>query len=174
MKISPLSYIHIISFSLYNRLMRLEGSRRLRFECIAGEKCIVDAMCLNCRMMKPVSEFEILRQHTHRWGIAWHCNACKLDKETRYRKQKRLEIIEKLGGKCCLCYATTNLQLHHIVPRRKHAYLMSKPDFVPESLKEVVCLCYDCHLHKAHEKGYAGYTVYGGFPDDAPRLILND
>jgi 5-methylcytosine-specific restriction endonuclease McrA len=157
--------------------MRKGRTTGLNFENIAGKKRVVSALCSSCQMVKPISEFEILHPGNLRvsyMGIAYHCNGCKQEKEARHRKQERSTLIEKLGGKCCLCGATTNLQMHHIIPRKKYGYLMSRPEFIPESLKEVVCLCYDCHLHKAHEKGYAGHAVCGNFPADAPRLIMNE
>lgn len=144
--------------------------KRLHFS--AGKKRSMNnlrsALCTKCKIVKPISEFEISRR------VARHCDDCKRKTRILQRAHERSEIIRKLGGKCCLCGAAANLQTHHIIPKRKHVYVITMPDFTPESLKEVVCLCYDCHLHKAHNGSFSNGGEILDLPADTPRLILNE
>ena len=150
--------------------------RRLHFS--AGRRrsmaSLRSALCTKCKIVKPISEFEIVTPLNYQWGVARHCNECKLNTKITKRANKRLEIIRKLGGKCCLCGAVSCLQVHHTIPKRKHGYVMVQPDFTPESLKEVVCLCYDCHLHEAHEGSFSKGGNILDLPANVPRLILNE
>lgn len=149
--------------------MKLKCSkRRLGFVYTNGIKKAVSARCVRCKLMKPVSDFEFWNgKHD---GFARYCKDCK----AQIKILKRMELIKNLGGKCCLCGATACLQIHHIVPRRLHGFVMIKPDFTPESLKEVVCLCYDCHLHKAHNGSFSKGAKILDLPANVPRLILNE
>ena len=131
------------------------------------------ALCTKCKIVKPISEFRII-SHSRKWRVARHCNKCKQDKRIQTRAYKRAEVIRNLGGKCCLCGAETCLQIHHIIPRKKHGYVMMQLDFDPDSLKEVICLCYDCHLQKAHEGSFSRGGKILDIPSNVPRLILNE
>ncbi len=71
------------------------------------------------------------------------------------RKKNRLEVVERLGGKCSRCgynEFTSSISIHHLENQRKdgkyRAELFSTLKNV--DIKKLLLLCYNCHfaLHK--------------------------
>lgn len=75
-------------------------------------------------------------------------------------KQRRLDVISRLSGKCKHCESTENLQLDHINPTSKYksiAKLSSASDVIFEAeIKKCQLLCKDCHLEKTIAEGSLG------------------
>ena len=96
-------------------------------------------------------------------------NKAKRAEAQRLRRQKRRKIlIEHLGGKCCGCGATENLQFDHL-DRTQKSFNIGK--CLDHSLEKLVAeadkcqlLCYNCHEVKSlinHDKDKLaeGYRV---------------
>ena len=148
------------------------SKQRLGFTYTMGRKEAVSARCIRCKLMKPISDFKTYRDNYE--GFARYCKDCKVEIKAAIKALKRATIIKKLGGKCCLCNAMNCLQIHHIVPKRMHGYAMIQPDFTSNTLKEVVCLCYDCHLHKAHEGSFNKGGKILDLPPSVPRVVWDE
>ena len=87
------------------------------------------------------------------------------------RHQRRVELIEMLGGLCVRCGATEDLVFDHIDPSTKAFAIGSSlsrawDDLVREALK-CQLLCPPCHVEKGAEDrpepahGYYRYWYYG-------------
>jgi hypothetical protein len=78
---------------------------------------------------------------------------CKnIDHVFLYRKRKKLELINLLGGKCCRCgynKCMSALEFHHLDPAQKDFSLSSglNSNFkkVLEEIKKCILLCANCH-----------------------------
>lgn len=86
----------------------------------------------------------------------------------RYR-EKRAAYIDKLGGKCVLCGATTNLEFDHIECNKKSFavsvdWSISK-EILEKEIDKCQLLCSKCHMEKSiREKGkqpIKGKDVHG-------------
>lgn len=67
-------------------------------------------------------------------------------------QKRRLQAIEKLGGKCCNCTSVDNLQFDHIDPSTKITSIakmssMSEEKFWNE-INKCQLLCFACHQTK--------------------------
>ena len=80
------------------------------------------------------------------------------------RHQRKLESIERLGGKCVECGATERLQFDHIDPLEKsfnisnNLYRGKKLD---EELDKCQLLCFKCHLEKTKNEWLNGKLYQG-------------
>lgn len=84
------------------------------------------------------------------------------------RQERRKMLIEHLGGKCCGCGTTENLQFDHLDRTQKSFTIAKCLDYSMEKLIEEVdkcqLLCYNCHEIKSlinHDKDKLaeGYRV---------------
>lgn len=101
--------------------------------------------------------------------IAFQKNKTKRAEAQRLRRQKRRQIlIEHLGGKCCGCGTTQNLQFDHLDRTEKSFNIGKCLDYSLEKLIVEVdkcqLLCYNCHEVKSlinHDKDKLaeGYRV---------------
>lgn len=73
-----------------------------------------------------------------------------------WKKNRKNQLIELLGGKCILCGSTENLEFDHINPKKKTFKIMlniTYPiDRLKKELKNCQLLCHDCHRQKTLEK----------------------
>ena len=70
----------------------------------------------------------------------------------KLKSKKKAALIEHLGGKCCGCGATENLQFDHI-DRTKKSFTIGKClgktlDVLIEEANKCQLLCQECHQHK--------------------------
>jgi len=70
----------------------------------------------------------------------------------KLKQKKRAALIEHLGGKCCGCGVTENLQFDHI-DRTKKSFTIGKClgktlDVLMEEANKCQLLCKECHQHK--------------------------
>lgn len=83
-----------------------------------------------------------------------------------YRKkryaERKVEIIELLGGSCKKCGSVSNLEVDHIDPKKKkfevmaNCWCMAWPKLL-EEIKKCQLLCESCHIEKgATAKGTHG------------------
>lgn len=101
--------------------------------------------------------------------VAFQKNKTKRAEAQRLRRQKRRQIlIEHLGGKCCGCGTTQNLQFDHLDRTQKSFNVGKCLDYSLEKLIAEVdkcqLLCYNCHEVKSlinHDKDklVEGYRV---------------
>lgn len=61
-------------------------------------------------------------------------------------------ILKRDNYQCQLCFKTTKLIMHHILPKNLATDLIEEP-------KNLVILCSDCHLQKAHKGHYKNLDV---------------
>ena len=85
----------------------------------------------------------------------------------RYQRRKR-EAIERLGGVCCRCGVSENLEVDHIEYTEKtmpfsRMYSVSQQRF-DEELGRCQLLCKPCHIEKTiDERGYNRRTEHGTY-----------
>ena len=93
---------------------------------------------------------EAKRQRNNEW--AKNNREKKTAALRRVRAAKRKQCIEHLGGKCCGCGVTENLQFDHI-DRTKKSFTIGKClgktlDVLMEEANKCQLLCKECHQHK--------------------------
>lgn len=76
-------------------------------------------------------------------------------RKAKYRRERYEYAVAFLGGKCCLCSSTENLQFDHWHPWLKRGPLMrfySYGQRFHDELEKVVLLCTACHTEKTSEQ----------------------
>ncbi len=76
-------------------------------------------------------------------------------RKARYRKERYAFAVAFLGGKCCLCSSTEDLQFDHWYPWLKRGPLMRFYSYGQrffDELEKVVLLCTACHALKTAEQ----------------------
>lgn len=80
--------------------------------------------------------------------------------QKEYRKNRRLHLIERLGGKCVECGTTKRLQFDHIDPLEKSFDISRKITAPLEMLYPEIdkcqLLCSKCHLNKTKDEWLFG------------------
>lgn len=75
------------------------------------------------------------------------------DSTIDYYRQRRKELVERLGGECVECGAINDLQFHHVNPEEgnetgmggwNHLYAIEED---LENGVEIELLCRECHLN---------------------------
>lgn len=66
---------------------------------------------------------------------------------TIFRDKHRTAIMNRDNNECQLCGSKTKLQPHHILPKKEYPELIC-------DINNIITLCKDCHINKAHPKGY--------------------
>jgi hypothetical protein len=92
----------------------------------------------------------------------------KSEKQNERRKKKKQQLIEHLGGKCCGCGISENLQFDHIDRTQKQFVISEIIDWhiskiIPE-VNKCQLLCSECHNVKTranydYEKLLKGYSL---------------
>lgn len=101
---------------------------------------------LNCKECKK----DYIFSKSYRNGASRSlCASCTVK---NWRKKKKQEIVDKCGGKCCVCgYNKCNnaLDFHHLDPNNKSngiSYLISSnTEKLDDELKKCILLCKNCH-----------------------------
>ena len=74
-----------------------------------------------------------------------------------YRKKRKIEAIEQLGGQCVVCGSKETLEFDHINPETKKETISnmwtSNRDVFQEELNKCQLLCHSCHLDKSQSEG---------------------
>ena len=96
-----------------------------------------------------------------------------VEDQREYRTNRRLHLIERLGGKCVECGTTKSLQFDHIDPLEKSfdvSRKMTAPlEVLYPEIDKCQLLCPKCHLNKTkdewlsgvlQEKRKRGYLIY--------------
>ena len=72
-----------------------------------------------------------------------------------YYRQRRSELLNRLGGECVICGSTENLEFDHVDPNTKSLsigkLLSYSKETVDEELKKCQLLCKECHKAKTKE-----------------------
>ena len=95
-------------------------------------------------------------------------NKDELNAKTREKRhQRKLELIERLGGKCVECGATERLQFDHINPLEKSFNISSNlnRENLDEELDKCQLLCFKCHLEKTKNEWLNG-KLYQGIAEE--------
>ena len=130
--------------------------------------------CCKCKEEKPIKEFSPLRRKGDKPKLQSWCKLCmRLYRKRYYKKnkeavkewqrnyeremkkfnnktaKKRLdiicsEVIRKRDKRCLVCGRSDHLQAHHAI-KRKHGGGVTR-----WVLKNLVTLCYGCHIGKLH------------------------
>ena len=85
----------------------------------------------------------------------------------RYQR-RRQEAIDRLGGACCQCGATEDLEVDHVDNDEKkmpfsRMYVVSQARF-EEELEKCQLLCKPCHVEKTiDERGHNRRTEHGTY-----------
>lgn len=93
-----------------------------------------------------------------------------------YYHQRRNELIQLLGGKCCNCGSDQKLQFDHIDHKstrfRIGRLLNYSKDNVMQELKKCQLLCSKCHSKKSRKEGSAKNQI--GEHNTTAKLTEND
>ena len=80
------------------------------------------------------------------------------------REEKRVYLLNLLGGKCIKCNSTSTLEFDHLNPSTKSFKILGSLnrniDSLIEEAKKCQLLCYDCHTakHGVKEVEHGGGT----------------
>ena len=93
-------------------------------------------------------------------------NKSEINAKRRDRKEKHKQhLIDMLGGKCCGCGATENLQFDHLDRTTKSfnigANLAAKIEKLEEEARKCQLLCKDCHQLKTLVNHDCEHLTYG-------------
>jgi hypothetical protein len=113
--------------------------------------------CEDCGQFLPVENF--VKRARSRYGLAFHCKRCDLERRKKYRtkervlayqKEKKQYFVELMGGRCCRCgydEFTAGMDFHHIDPNEKDVIRFSNVgrERMKEELDKCVLLCSCCH-----------------------------
>lgn len=113
------------------------------------------AKCANCSIMKEETEFYRKDKTTGRLG-SW-CKNCTLSLQKKRWKDRKVKIVELLGGQCERCGYDKNyaaLDLHHINPDDKEYLLrdvIRRPwNVVIAEIRKCELICKNCHSEHHH------------------------
>ena len=71
----------------------------------------------------------------------------------QYYKKRRAYLIQELGGKCCVCGSTENLEFDHIISADKEYaiadLITQSPDKLYKEINKCQLLCKSCHIKKS-------------------------
>lgn len=99
-----------------------------------------------------VTEFRRYKSGTG--GHSWHCIQCQNERKIKTRAEKKLKMVEYMGGKCEHCGEFFEgrpevFDFHHINPEEKttrKAVLTSWSwDKIVVELEKCIMLCSNCH-----------------------------
>ncbi len=97
--------------------------------------------------------FELVRN-------CYRCRDCRTDNVTNFRRKRKLQCIEYLGGKCIDCgynKCQASLDFHHTDPSIKETELSKlfnrKWEIVQKELDKCILICRNCHGER-HEKEF--------------------
>jgi len=74
-----------------------------------------------------------------------------------YRKKRKQDAVNQLGGQCVMCGSKEDLEFDHIDPNTKKNTISnmwtSNKEVLQEELNKCQLLCHSCHLEKSHNEG---------------------
>ena len=107
--------------------------------------------CTICKLEKTEKDFYFTNSYRRKY-----CKLCEHASQTKRRVNKKLKVVELMGGKCVDCGYNKSayaLELHHIDPSTKEyepSQLISRLswDKIYKEMEKCELLCANCHRIK--------------------------
>jgi hypothetical protein len=123
---------------------------------------LTEKICTKCKEMKPATAFGKRPSATITGLSSWcrKCTSARINKMAPFRrKQRKLEAIKIMGGKCCRCHGVFPhyvYDFHHIDPSRKEFSMTDLQDKawhrLEKELNKCILVCANCHRIEHHSK----------------------
>lgn len=113
--------------------------------------------CTSCSQTKDSSEFS--KQASSGDGLYNFCKTCTKDQQRAYKRKRKLDAIEYMGGTCNNCGGSFHpavYEFHHTDPTSKDVdpSKASGYDKMYAELDKCVMLCANCHRLEHHKENY--------------------